>query len=96
MTNPLFTTVGQVFLLVAVQPDSRVREIALHLGITERTVMHALQNLTTAGLVRVLRSGRHNVYEVSRTGTLSVGPLEVGVNELVALVAGGAQPDRPR
>ena len=90
MTNTLFTTVGQVFLLVAVRPDSRVREIALHLGVTERTVMHSLQHLTAAGLVKVRRRGRRNIYEVDTSGRVEIGPVTVAIGELIKLVG----PDR--
>ena len=91
MTNPVFTTVGQVFLLVAARPDSRVREIAIHLDVTERTVMHALNQLTAAGMVSVRRHGRRNIYEVADMGRLDIGPLTLEIADLVGLVRLGPE-----
>lgn len=83
--NHLFTTLGQVLLLVATRPDIRVREIALHLRVTERTVMHAIASLTQLGLVSVRRHGRKNVYEVDTTGKCDFGQFQIPIADLVTL-----------
>lgn len=87
----LVSTVGQVFMVVAAKPDSAVREIAGHLGVTERTVMRALTELSQAGLISVQRRGRRNRYEVAETGQMTVGPLGFDVGEIVRLARGGSQ-----
>lgn len=87
--NHIFTTLGQVLLVVAARPDIRVREIALHLQVTERTVMHAITSLTQLGLVSVRRQGRKNVYEVDTSGRCEFGQFTIGLADLVALTDTG-------
>lgn len=85
--NHIFTTLGQVLLMVAARPDIRVREIALHLQVTERTVMHAIASLTQLGLVSVRRQGRKNVYDVNTAGRCDVGGFRIELADLVGLTA---------
>ncbi len=88
----LLSTVGQVFVLIAAAPDARVREIAMQLGVTERTVMHALTHLSDAGLVTVRREGRRNTYAVAEEGTVTAGPVAISLADIVRL-ARGTSPD---
>lgn len=83
--NALFSTVGQVFMVVAAQPDTSVREMATRLGITERTVMRALTELSSSGLVSIRRHGRRNVYDVAERGTVAMGTVEVDLADVVRL-----------
>lgn len=83
MHAPLFSTTGEVLLVVAMRPDLRVREIAALVGVTERTVMHALTQLSEEGAVTVGRQGRRNVYHVSAEATCSVGDARVKVAVVV-------------
>ena len=85
MSN-FFSTVGQVFFYVARHPDSRVRDIALHMNVTDRTVILALGNLSRAGLVHVERRGRRNSYTVVPHGEIVVGTTTVQVSELLKLI----------
>ena len=90
----IFSTSGQVFLAVAARPDSRVREIAIELGVTERTVVHALNHLMATGLLTVTRRGRSNEYQVNDAMSIDVGRLSVDVRAVVGLVmndAGGRE-----
>ena len=89
--NHVFTTLGQVLLLIAMRPDIRVREIAANLRVTERTVMHAFSSLTRLGLVSVKRRGRQNVYEVDVSGNCQFGHVNIRVADLVALAHRGAR-----
>ena len=93
--NHMFTTFGQVLIVIAAQPDIRIREIAQRLRITERTVMHALTDLTDTGIVRVKRRGRKNVYEVSPQTVFPVANLRVSLDDLVSLMSPERNPRAP-
>lgn len=86
MSPSLFSTIGEVLLIVAMRPDSRVREIAVQLGVTERTVMHALRQLVTERLVSVRRDGRRNTYHIASDATCAVGDMRVRVDRLLEAV----------
>lgn len=88
--SPLFSTVGHVFLFIACHPESRVREIASHVKVTDRTVIVALSQLVEAGLVTVERRGRRNAYTVAREGRIRAGSSTLCVGELLRLL----EPDR--
>jgi DNA-binding IclR family transcriptional regulator len=55
-----------VLLVVAQNPDVRVRGIAAATGITERYAYRLLRDLQEAGYVDRRREGRCNVYRVNR------------------------------
>lgn len=84
MTN-VFSTLGQVFLYVAQHPDSRVRDIATYLNVTDRTVILALSQLTEMGLIRVHRQGRRNSYKIVSHGKIHVGTTTIRSRDLLAL-----------
>jgi DNA-binding MarR family transcriptional regulator len=63
LTNHAF-----VLLQVSQNPDLTVREIAEHVGITERAVHRILTDLTRAGYVQRTRVGRRSHYSVSPDG----------------------------
>ena len=66
---------AHVLVCLAADPDSRVRDIALEVGITERRVNGILTDLQQAGLITVYKSGRRNSYEINRRARLR-HPLE--------------------
>lgn len=47
------------------EPDIRVRELALEVGITERAVLRILGELESDGVVVKTREGRRNHYDVN-------------------------------
>jgi hypothetical protein len=55
---------GQALLCIARDPDSRLRDIADTLGITERRTYDIVSDLTEAGYVVKAKEGRRNRYEV--------------------------------
>ena len=65
-------TVGWTFLtnhthvIIALlrEPDILVRELALEVGVMERTILRILGELEEAGVVTKTREGRRNHYEV--------------------------------
>ncbi|MEM6959777.1 MAG: winged helix-turn-helix domain-containing protein [Myxococcota bacterium] len=53
---------AHVLLCIAKNPDTRVRDIAVDVGITQRAVARILTELETAGVVDRERKGRRNHY----------------------------------
>jgi len=77
---------GHVLLAVAAGPTLRIRDIAEHVGITERAVQLILNDLVDGGYVERTRAGRRNSYRVVQ-GLPFRHPLEAGhtVDELLAV-----------
>lgn len=78
---------GHVYLLIAQDQDLALREIALKVGITERTAISIVDDLEQAGYIIRQRVGRSNTYRVISGKTLR-HPLEknVKLKKLVELV----------
>lgn len=83
MQPSLLSTVGEVLVVVAQEPDARVREIAQTLGVTERTVIHALRILEDGRVISVHRNGRRNHYKVRADATLRIAGSTLKVNRLL-------------
>lgn len=66
---------AHVLVCLAANPDSRLRDIASEVGITERRVNGILADLEGAGIVTVFKSGRRNSYKLDRRARLR-HPLE--------------------
>lgn len=60
----LLTNHGRVLLLIASNPDSRLRDLAAQAGITERAAGSIVSDLQEAGYITVNRQGRRNSYVV--------------------------------
>jgi predicted transcriptional regulator len=58
------TNHAHVLLLVAREPESRIRDLADRVGITERAVQRILSELEEAGYLVKSKDGRRNSYEV--------------------------------
>jgi len=61
----LITNHGAVLIHVAGQPRHTVREIAVAVGITERSAARILRDLRDAGYITCRKEGRRNVYELN-------------------------------
>jgi len=83
------TNHAHVLLLVAREPESRIRDLAEGVGITERAVQRILSELEEAGYLVKSKEGRRNSYEV-RTDRPLRHPVErhQSVGALIALVDG--------
>lgn len=55
----------QVLLVIARNPDLRMREIAAQVGITERAAQRIVKDLTDADYLESTRVGRRNHYSVN-------------------------------
>jgi hypothetical protein len=58
------TNHARVLLRIARDPDARLRDIAVGLGITERSAYGIVTDLTQAGYVIKQKDGRRNRYQI--------------------------------
>lgn len=65
-----FSNHGHVYFLLATNEDIVVREMALRVGITERSIMGILQDLDEAGYIKREKVGRANKYKIVPKKTL--------------------------
>jgi predicted transcriptional regulator len=63
-TWTFLTNHAQVLLCLADTPNIRLRDVAEHVGITERATQRILADLIEAGYVQTARIGRRNSYTV--------------------------------
>ena len=54
-----------ILVCLARAPETTVRNLALHVGITERSVQLILSDLEESGVVTRIKDGRRNHYEVN-------------------------------
>jgi predicted transcriptional regulator len=82
------TNHAHVLLCISTGEELTARELALRVGITERSVQAILTDLTAEGYLIKSKVGRRNVYEVNPDGRLR-HPLEANhtVGELVAALS---------
>ncbi|WP_407685728.1 helix-turn-helix transcriptional regulator [Mycobacterium sp. HUMS_1102779] len=87
-TWTFLTNHGHVLLCVSTGEPLTARELALRIGITERSVQAILTDLTDEGYLIKSKVGRRNVYELNPDGKLR-HPLEAShsVGELVAALS---------
>ena len=89
----LLTNHGRVLLIIASDPDVRLRDVAASVGITERSVQMIVADLEEAGYISRERRGRRNHYAVN-SGKHFRHPHEAGhrVGELLDLFSEGDVP----
>lgn len=77
---------AHVLIFVARNPESRIRDVAEAVGITERFAQKILKDLVDAGYLSARREGRRNIYEVNE-GLHFRHPLEEGaeINSLLSI-----------
>ena len=80
-----FTNHGNVLLCITEEPDVRLRELAVRVGISERAVKRIVSDLEGAGLISRERQGRRNHYMVHNEAAIS-GPMTRGL-QLGALLS---------
>jgi DNA-binding MarR family transcriptional regulator len=59
------TNHAQVLLAITQNPDVRLRDVARHVGITERAAQRIVLDLVEAGYVNRRRIGRRNHYTIN-------------------------------
>lgn len=76
-----------MILLIADQPDARLRDLAASLDVTERTAYGIVADLTKAGYLVKRKDGRRNHYEIEEHLPLQgVTSQERTVGELLDLL----------
>lgn len=60
----LLTNHARALLLIARDPDARLRDLAAELEVTERTAFGIVSDLTEAGYLIKEKNGRRNRYEI--------------------------------
>ena len=58
------TNHGHILLLLARDPDLRLRDLADRVGITERSAQKIVTELESAGYLTKTKTGRRNAYQV--------------------------------
>lgn len=79
-----------VLICIAGDPEVRMRDVAVRIGITERAVQRIVAELDAGGYLTITRHGRRNRYEVN--GSLPLRHPTVAhrtVGQLVELGLGG-------
>jgi predicted transcriptional regulator len=61
------TNHGLVLLFILQNPQCTMREMALALGVTERSIQRVLEDLSSEGYVTWERTGKGNIYEINHT-----------------------------
>jgi len=56
---------GHVLVCLALDPGTRLRDIAAQVGITERAVQKIIGDLVEAGVITRARAGRRNSYHLN-------------------------------
>jgi hypothetical protein len=83
------TNHGRCLLCIAQDPDTRLRDIAATLGITERSAYAIVNDLVTAGYVVKAKEGRRNRYQVQTHLPLpELSSQEQAIGEILALLTG--------
>lgn len=91
------TNHGHVLVCLALEPDVLLRDVAAHIGITERAVQQIVADLERGGVIVRVRVGRRNRYILRREEEFR-HPVEAGVTvgDLVDLVERAAASRRRR
>ena len=100
MSNPgdakpwrFVTNHTQVLLCIAREPDVRTRDLAIHVGITERAAQRIVADLAEAGFIEINRVGRRNHYVINRnTEMRHAAQAGHGIGELLDLLKLAALP----
>src|SRR4051812_17937679 len=84
----LLSNHGQVLVFIAREPDSRLRDIAEGVGITERSAHRIVSELCNGGYLARKQNGRRNHYEI-RPDIPIQDPLlgEHWIGEILAVLA---------
>jgi len=85
----LLTNHARVLLCIAHDPGARLRDIAVSLGITERSAYGIVTDLAKAGYIVKHKDGRRNRYQIQAHLPLpETTRRESTVGEVLALLAG--------
>jgi len=66
----LLSNHGHVLICIASDPDIRLRDIAVRVGITERAVFGIVEDLEVGGIIQRVKVGRRNRYLINVDASL--------------------------
>jgi predicted ArsR family transcriptional regulator len=66
----LFSNHGHVLVCLARDPEARLRDVAVDVGITERAVQKIVRDLKDGNMVSVTKIGRRNYYRIHNKKSL--------------------------
>jgi DNA-binding IclR family transcriptional regulator len=90
------TNHGLILLYISQHPQCTVREMALTVKATERTVHRILMDLESAGYINRVRTGRGNIYMINREhGLKHELTMDMVVGDLINLLE-VSKTDSPR
>lgn len=77
-----------ILVVLSREPEKRIRDLAEEVGITQRAVQRILAELTSEGVIEIIKDGRRNRYKINRKVRLR-HPLESKhtIGELLDLFA---------
>ncbi len=89
------TNYGHVLLCIALDPESRMKDVAEKVGITERATQRIIADLLAAGYLSSQKRGRRNYYKINSTLPFR-HPVERHnqIGQLLRLVS-GSRKDKP-
>jgi len=81
------TNHGKTLLVIAGDPEIRMRDIAALLDITERATQRIVAELATAGYIGREREGRRNVYSINTHMPVGLPtPRDIDIESLLAVL----------
>jgi winged helix-turn-helix DNA-binding protein len=90
------TTHARVLVCIARDPGARLRDLAAHVGITERSAYAIVTDLAAAGYIVKRKDGRRNRYQIQAQLRLPERiSHEPAIGEVLDLLAGHAARRRP-
>jgi len=88
-----FSNHAHVLVCLAQDPQSRLRDLAERIGVTERTAQRLVTHLEDAGILQRIKEGRRNRHVIDTSKHLR-HPIEshCTVGELLATIVGRQKP----
>jgi predicted transcriptional regulator len=80
------TTHARVLLIIAVDPDIRLRDIATTVDVTERRAHAIVTDLADSGFVTRHRIGRRNRYEIRSQRQINDDVIELTIGDVLKLL----------
>jgi DNA-binding transcriptional ArsR family regulator len=82
---------GRALLHISHDPETRLRDIAAELGVTERSAYAIVSDLAEGGYITKYRDGRRNRYEITHDLRLPEAPeRDVAIGEVLRTLRGRA------
>ncbi len=80
------TTHARVLLIIAGDPDIRLRDIATAVGVTERRAHAIVADLTDSGYLKKHRIGRRNRYEIQSHRKINDDVMKLPIGDVLDLL----------